>query len=133
MLGVTTYQEALRALGRLVGQATELQLVEHVDPASVELVVVDGRRSMSASDLEQIVVTSLAHRGEGLPAGETADLLRSVGRALDELQASRVGLVLSAQQLNVTFCDPRGRSHELGYGGDELVALRRSAVARRNG
>src|SRR5262249_8138933 len=79
------------------------------------------------------VVSSLAKRGEHHGAGETADVLRAVGLALDELHAMGVCLALAPDRLSVHFADRHGRAHELTYAGDELEALRRAAIGRRNG
>ncbi len=133
MLGLTSYQEALRALGRLADQATELRIVEHAESASLELASPRGSRRIGAVELEEIVVLSLAQRGDHRAAGEIADVLRSVGQALDQLHAREVCLVLSPERLSVRFSDQHDRSHELTYAGEELEALRRAAAARRNG
>jgi CheY-like chemotaxis protein len=134
MLGLASYQEALRALGRLTDQASELRIVEDSQARCLEIATPGWNRRLGGPELEEVVVTSVARRGEHRPAGDSSDVLRSVGRALDELQASDVCLVLSPDHLNVRFwSDHRARSHELTYDGDELDALRRSAAARRNG
>jgi CheY-like chemotaxis protein len=133
MLGLTSYQEALRAVGRLAGSAPDVQIVESPEGGWLELTTRGDTRRIGAAELEDIVVTSLAHRGEHRGAGQTADLLRSVGLALDELHALGVCLMLAPERLSVRFCDRYARSHELTYAGDELDALRRSAAARRNG
>src|SRR5690242_5714406 len=133
MLGLTSYQEALRALGRLACDATEVQLTENPAGGWLELTTHGSTRRVGAAELEEIVVTSVALRGEHRDAGETADVLRAVGLALDELHALGVCLVLGPERLNVRFSDPHGRPRELTYVGDELDALRRAAAARRNG
>jgi PleD family two-component response regulator len=79
------------------------------------------------------VVASVAQRGDHRGAGETADVLRAVGLALDELRAMDVCLALAPERLTVRFADAHARAHELTYAGDELEALRRAAAARRNG
>jgi CheY-like chemotaxis protein len=133
MLGLTSYQEALRAVGRLAGGASDVGIVEHPEAGSVELMLGGATRQIEAAELENIVVSSLAQRGEHHGAGETADVLRAVGLALDELHALGVCLALAPDRLSVEFRDGHGRMHELTYAGDELHALRRAAVARRNG
>ncbi|MBV9133999.1 MAG: hypothetical protein JO318_14950 [Chloroflexi bacterium] len=133
MLGLTSYQEALRAVGRLAGNAPDVQIVEHAEGGWLELATPASTRRIGAAELEEIVVASLAQRGEHRGAGETADLLRAVGLALDELHALSVCLMLGPERLSVRFSDRYARSHELTYAGDELEALRRAAVARRNG
>jgi CheY-like chemotaxis protein len=133
MLGLTSYQESLRALGRLAGSAIELRVNEYPERGCVELTARGSTRQIDAAELEEVVVTSLAHRGEHRAAGETADLLRSVGLALDELHALGICLVLEHERLSVRFADRYGRSHELTYANDELEALRRAAANRRNG
>jgi CheY-like chemotaxis protein len=133
VLGLTSYQEALRAVGRLSDRAPELRIVEHVEQGCLELTTPAGTRRIEATELEDIVVSSVALRGEHRAAGETADLLRSVGLALDELHALGVCLDLEPHRLTLRFSDRQGREHELGYAGEELEALRQSAVARRNG
>jgi CheY-like chemotaxis protein len=133
MLGITSYQEALRALGRLVEQSSDVTIAEHAESGWLELSTAHGTRQVDAAELEEIIVASLALRGQGSIAGETADVLRAVGQALDQLHALDLGLVMNSQRLSVRFSDEHARSHELSYAGEELDALRRAAVARRNG
>jgi CheY-like chemotaxis protein len=133
MLGQTSYQEALRAIGRLAGSTPDLGVVEHPESGSVEVITSNGVRCFSAEGLEELVVASLARRGEHRAAGDVSDVLRSVGLALDELHALHVRLTLSSERLQVRFADRRGAAHELSYADDELDALRRAAAARRNG
>lgn len=133
MLGLTSYQEALRAIGRLAGRASDVQIVENVEAGWLEFSTPAGTRRIGAAQLEEIVVTSVAQRGGRRGAGEAADVLRAVGLALDELHALGITLTLAPQRLNVRFSDRYGRSRELTYIGEELAALRRAAAARRNG
>ncbi len=133
MLGLTTYQEALRALGRVADGAAELRITEYPDQGSLELATPEGTRRVGAAELEDIVLMSLAKRGEHRPAGDVSDVLRSVGLALDELRALDVKLALASDRLEVEFDDAQGRAHTVSYVGEELEALRRSAAARRNG
>ncbi len=133
MLGLTSYQEALRAVGRLAGNAPEVRIVESAEGGWLELTTQGSTRRIGASELEDVVVASLAQRGEHRGAGETADLLRAVGLALDELHAMGVCLMLGPERLEVRFSDSHARSRELTYAGEELEALRRAAAARRNG
>jgi CheY-like chemotaxis protein len=133
MLGLTSYQEALRAVGRLAGTAPVVGIVEHPEDGWLELALGGSTRRIEAAELEGIVVNSLAQRGEHLGAGDTADVLRAVGLALDELHALGVCLTLAPDRLSVEFADRYGRSHELTYAGEELNALRRAAAARRHG
>ena len=134
MLGVTSYQEALRALGRLVGASTEICMIEHSEDGCLDLEMFSGSRRIDTVELEDIVVASLTHRGEHRPSGSpNSDVLRSVGLALDELHARDIRLAVNAERLEARFADPGGGSHTLSYVGDELEALRRAAVGRRNG
>lgn len=133
MLGLTSYQEALRALGSLLGTERPLCLLEQVDRAAVEIVTDAARRDISAPELEELVLTDAARRGDQRPAGTVSDLLRAVGRALDELNAIDVTLQLALDTLTVRFRDQHQADHELTYAGDELEALTRAAAARRNG
>jgi CheY-like chemotaxis protein len=133
VLGLTSYQEALRALGSLLEAFDRVRIAEHPAEASVEISTPQGKRGLGAAELEDLVLTSHARRGGHLAAGSTSDLLRAVGRALDELHASDVCLQLATDTLAVTFRDEHAASHELTYAGEELEALRRAAVARRNG
>jgi CheY-like chemotaxis protein len=133
MLGLTSYQEALRAIGRLAARSTEVRIVEQPESGWLELTARGNTRRIDAAELEDIVVTSVAQRGEHRDAGDTADVLRAVGLALDELHALGVCLALGQERLSVRFADRYGRSHELTYAGDELEALRRAAANRRNG
>jgi CheY-like chemotaxis protein len=133
VLGLTSYQEALRAVGRLAANAPEVQIVENAEGGWLELTSRGSTRRIGAAELEDIVVSSLAQRGEHRAAGETADLLRAVGLALDELHALGVCVMLRPDRLDVRFSDSHARSRELTYEGDELDALRRAAAARRNG
>jgi CheY-like chemotaxis protein len=135
MLGLTSYQEALRALGRLVGSAsTELRLIEDGASRTVRMTVSEWSRELTDADIEEVIVMSMARRGERRPAGEVSDVLRSVGLALDELRARDVSLTLGPDRLHISFSSAEGTgAHELAYVGDELDALRRSAADRRNG
>jgi CheY-like chemotaxis protein len=129
MLGLASYQDALRALGRRFEAAAEVQIVERADLACVEITTSQGSHRLGPPDLEEVVIASHAHRGEQRAAGPVSDLLRSVGLALDDLHARDISLELKPDALTVRFSDGR----ELTYAGEELDALRRSAAARRNG
>jgi CheY-like chemotaxis protein len=129
MLGLTSYQDSLRVLGRVIEPATYVRIVERAETACVEVVTSQGAHEFRPADIENSLVSSHAHRGEQRPAGALSDLLRSVGLALDDLHARDVCLELNADRLSVRFSE----HHELSYAGDELEALRRSAAARRNG
>lgn len=129
MLGLTSYQDALRVLGRLFETEAALQIVERASFACVDVLTRQGSHQLGRTDLEEAVVASHARRGEQRPAGPLSDLLRSVGLALDELHARDIRLELSPDRLSVRFSDDR----ELRYVGEELEALRRSSAARRNG
>ncbi|HEY0583764.1 MAG TPA: hypothetical protein VGE94_16400 [Chloroflexota bacterium] len=133
MLGLTSYQEALRALGSVLESFDQLRIAEHPTEASVEITTPRSNRHLGAAQLEELVLTSHARRGDRRAAGSLSDLLRAVGRALDELHASDVCLQLATDTLTVTFRDEHASAHELTYAGEELEALRRAAVARRNG
>jgi CheY-like chemotaxis protein len=128
MLGLASYQEALRAIGRLCAAATRVRIAEQADRVCIEIGP-DAPRSLSKDNLEEILLASHAHRGEHRPAGPLADILRSVGAALDQLKASNICLELSEHTLSVRYSGNR----ELTYAGEELEALRRTAAARRNG
>jgi CheY-like chemotaxis protein len=131
VLGVTSYQEALRALGSR--DAADFRLVEEPAHARVQLTVNGTAKSISATELQEIVTTSRARRGAPTSAWPAADVLRSVGLALDELDALQLQLVLCADSLDVAFQTADGRGHELSYAGEELDALRQAAAARRKG
>jgi CheY-like chemotaxis protein len=134
MLGLTSYQEALRALGFVLEPAEEVRIVEHPDRACVSVSTRDGEHEVAAGDLENIVLSSHARRGgTHRAAGRLSDVLRSVGLALDELHANAVSLELGAASLNVRFRNRHGSAHELNYADEELEALQRAASARRNG
>src|SRR5207253_1059442 len=126
MLGLTSYQEALRALGRMCEPATQVRIVEQADLVCVEIGT-DAPRSLSRENLEEILLASHARRGEHRAAGPLSDILRAVGAALDQLHARGICLELSQQSLRVRFSDER----ELSYAGEELEALRHTAAARR--
>jgi PleD family two-component response regulator len=49
------------------------------------------------------------------------------------VHALHVSVAVSPDGLQVEYTDPSGRARELSYAADELDALRRSAVGRRNG
>jgi CheY-like chemotaxis protein len=135
VLGLTSYQEALRALGRAAATSRSVSIVEHAEAGYVEFRAAETHacRQISSHELEQIIVNSLSHRGEHRAAGDSADVLRAVGRALDQLGALDVSVHLSRDRLSVQFADPRGAARELSYVGEELEELRRAAAARRNG
>ncbi len=133
MLGLTSYQEALRGLGRILHEPGDLRIDEHAADGWVEVTTPARTLHVDAAQLEDIVVGSLAQRGEHRAAGDTSDVLRAVGLALDEVHALGVRIALSSRGLNVDYTDRSGRPHELTYAADELDALRRSAAARRNG
>lgn len=133
MLGLTSYQEALRALGRVLEQPTIVSVIEHAEAGYIEVNTTAGTREIRPAELEDIVSASLAQRGEGRPAGDASDILRALGQALDQLHALDVRVDLRPWGLRVKFSDARGNERELTYDGDELKALRQAAVARRNG
>jgi PleD family two-component response regulator len=133
MLGLTSYQEALRGVGRIVGHVAELRIVEHASEGWLEVATPARTLEIDAAQLEDIVMASVAQRGEHRAAGETSDLLRAIGLALDEVHALGVQIVLSRDGLTVHYADRDARQRELMYGADELDNLRRSAAARRNG
>ncbi len=128
---MTSYQEALRALGGLC--VRDLRLAEQHELGVIQLSV-DGRPSrISATQLQTLIEVSRSRRGGPSTAGDAADVLRSIGLALDELSARDVELVLCADSLDVAFVTQAGHSHELSYAGEELEALRQAAAARRKG
>jgi CheY-like chemotaxis protein len=134
MLGLTSYQEALRALGPLLEPATTVRIVEHAAGECVLVTTPRGAREVGIAELEDIVVGSHGRRGGMYRAtGVLSDVLRSVGLALDELHARDVRLDVTADKLTIRFGDSHDQPHELVYAGDELEALRRVAAARRNG
>lgn len=135
MLGITTYQEALRALGALTddGEGAHVRIREHAARALVELASGDHTLLIGAAELEQIVLASRARRGEHTPASAVSDVLRSVGLALDESAALQVTVDLSGEGLDVAFTDTNGRPGMLTYAANELDDLRRAAAARRKG
>jgi CheY-like chemotaxis protein len=133
MLGVTSYQEALRAIARMVGPATMVRIAERATVGVVDVSTGAESKHISSGELEDVVVASLLKRGEHRPVGETSDILRAVGLALDELHAGDVCVELGPGALTVQYVDPSGQPRELGYAGEELEGLRRSAAARRNG
>jgi CheY-like chemotaxis protein len=140
MLGVTSYQEALRALGGILesaGGGTDVQLIEVPERAVVHLRQGTDEQAIGAGELQQIVLASRARRGQGpsttQPTNQTADLLRAVGFALDDLHALGVDLHLRADALEVRFRDRNLRPRELAYAADEIAALRQAAAHRRKG
>jgi CheY-like chemotaxis protein len=140
MLGVTSYQEALRALGSLLDDqreqdgTPELVLTETPEQALLTVCFEGSERRVSAARLEQIVLASRARRGTtGARPGQLSDLLRSIGFALDEVDAVALELDLRATTLRLRFRGRDPHTSELLYAGDELEALRGAAVARRNG
>jgi CheY-like chemotaxis protein len=134
MLGLTSYQEALRALGYMLEPARQVRIVEQSDKGYVAVTGEHGHRELYAADIENLVVTSHARRGSiHQPTGSLSDVLRSVGLALDELHAVDVCLDLRSDMLTVQFHDQHARTHNLVYAGEELEALQRAAAARRNG
>lgn len=147
MLGVTTYEEALRALGgdieRERGSAgdedaalpSRVLVAEDPRRAAVTVALEQSARTLTAADLMQALLASRARRGEGAAAGPVSDLLRAVGYALDDLSAYEVRIDLRPHGLVVNFCTPStgGVQHELSYAADEMAALRQSAANRRKG
>jgi CheY-like chemotaxis protein len=140
MLGVTSYQEALRALGGMMdvaGGGPEVDLLEQPEQAVLRLRQGRDEQEVSAGELQQIVLASRARRGQGPPtvppAAGLADLLRAVGFALDDLHALGVELHLRHDSLDVRFRDRNLRPRELSYAADEMAALRQAAAQRRKG
>jgi CheY-like chemotaxis protein len=139
MLGVTTYQEALRALGALMDatatsesvEVPDLRIVELPERACLEIRLQATTRCLGAGALRDVVLASRARRGAAAAAGPVSDILRSVGLALDELAATSVDVELRAGALHVQFMAEDQR--HLHYDRDEVEALRRAAVARRKG
>jgi len=132
MLGVTSYQEALRTLGRLADQAGMLSIREHAEYGFAEIDTGDAAFEIDAAELEEIVTGSVAQRGRHQAAGSASDTLRAIGQMLDELHAVDLCLDLDSRRLCLRFSDERAAVHELTYAGDELLALQRAAAARRN-
>src|SRR5919197_3026695 len=118
MLGLTSYQEALRALGRLLEPATTLRIREQRDVACVEVASNRAAYQFGPTELEEVLLASQAHRGDHRAAGPLSDVLRSVGHALDELHARDVCLELNQERLTLRFSEGR----ELTYAGEELDA-----------
>lgn len=161
MLGVTSYQEALRAIGGMLdrerpsadltsvetaGDAADNEPVEALpellvlveDPAqgTLSLVLEGEKRRLSPSQLLDVVLASRALRGATSGgAGPLSDLLRAVGYALDELRAVAVSVEVHADAISIRFSEREvgARKHELTYAGEELEALRQSAANRRKG
>jgi CheY-like chemotaxis protein len=133
MLGVTSYQEALRTLGRLADQAGRLSIREHAEWGFVEVSTPDAACELDALELEAIVIASVAQRGWHQNAGVASDTLRAVGETLDHVHALDLCLDLQPTGLCLRFADEHGARHELTYPADDLPALQREAAARRNG
>src|SRR5438105_989926 len=135
MLGVTSYQEALRALGAELESTPDgpLRIVELPGHACLVIEHPGATEEISAARLEQIALRSHARRGAHTVSGYLSDVLRSVGLALDELSALQVDVHLRRDSLRVTYCGRDHQTRELTYHGDELEALRQAAAARRHG
>jgi CheY-like chemotaxis protein len=140
VLGVTSYQEALRALGGMLeaaGGGSELALVELPELAVLRVRRGGEEQEIGAGELQQIVLASRARRGQAVDQQQQtsplADLLRAVGFALDDLHALGVELELRDDALSVRFRDRNLRPRELTYAADEVAALRQSAALRRKG
>jgi hypothetical protein len=140
MLGVTSYQEALRTLGAMLEGSAEVAVQEIPESAVVCVRRGHERQELGADELRRIVLASRARRGQiaaqperQQPPGPLADLLRAVGFALDDLHAVRIELEVGADALVVRFRDRNLRPRELAYAADEIVALREAAALRRNG
>ncbi len=131
MLGVTTYQEALRALGACA--ATDFRLREQPVAACVDLSLDGATRSVNATELIELIEASRARRGGASSTWPLSDLLRSVGLVLDELDGLDLDLVMCADSLDVAFKTHDGNQHVLSYAGEELASLRQAAQARRTG
>ncbi|HEY3062620.1 MAG TPA: hypothetical protein VGL99_26920 [Chloroflexota bacterium] len=131
VLGVTSYQEALRALGACA--ATDFRLREQPAEACISLSLDGATRGLSASELIELIESSRARRGAASSAWPLSDLLRSVGLVLDELEGLDLDLVMCADSLDVAFRTHDGYQHVLSYAGEELVSLRQAAQARRKG
>jgi CheY-like chemotaxis protein len=117
----------------VLDQPSVVSIIEHAEGGYVEVNTTAGTREIRAAELEEIVSASLAQRGEGIAAGDAADVLRALGQALDQLHALDVRVDLRPWGLRVKYADARGHQRELSYDGDELRALRDAAAARRNG
>jgi CheY-like chemotaxis protein len=137
VLGITTYQEALRALGSMLEGGTRVDLKEAPEQACVHLTTESVQREIGAAELQEIVLASRARRGTPQapqqPTSPTADLLRAVGFALDELYALGVDLELRPDALAVRFRDRNLRPRELTYIAEEMEDLRQAAAQRRKG
>jgi|SRR5215207_6728881 len=133
MLGLTSYQETLRALGAMLEPASRVSIVEQPGSACIQVRTPRANYNVGSAELQEMVLRSHARRGERTPASPLADILRSVGRALDELHALDICLELTSERLSVGFLDQHRRPHELRYADEELEALRKTAAARRNG
>jgi CheY-like chemotaxis protein len=155
LLGITTHQEALRALGGLLdreraitfnGEGPQgaplpgsLRIAEQPESAIVGVQMDGVRREIGIAELKELVTGSRAQRGSEAASqgGPLSDLLRAVGYALDELNAVAIALDITPNTLRTRFkiSEPeRGFvERELTYANDELASLRRAAAARRKG
>lgn len=152
MLGLASYQEALRSLGLWIqswsgesGSATAsetLSLEEDVLAAQILVTAGEQQRTLNAGQLEQILFASRGRRGmEASTPSLLSDLLRAVGFALDELRAAQVRIDMPPDRVTVRFrrhasgpVSPAcGEAEEVTYADDDLEALRAVAAARRKG
>lgn len=159
MLGVTSYREALRMLGGFVEQQENVVVPPTDGPGSVEdaqileglprslaieeqpeearvVVQVNGEEHiLDLPALEALVLEGPSHRGKMTRRdGLLTDVLRAVGQAFDEMQASGVRISLSPAGVEAVLgYSAHGHDQHLTYTADDLIALERAAASRRRG
>ncbi len=146
MLGLTTYQESLRTIGKLLapswrsaptrGEPAAAWAVTEDVARRVVVVSSDGiERTLSSEELTFSLLSSRAQRGTGGDPAWFSDVLRTVGGGLDALDARSVYLEVHPETV-VIRCALGDDPHtpiEIAYADEDLEELRTAATAQRAG
>ncbi|MBI2755913.1 MAG: response regulator transcription factor [Chloroflexi bacterium] len=156
---MTSYRDALRALGSILdveharvvalrpfpgasGSASplpaHLSVLEDKQQGFVAVRLGGFEMELSARRVEELVLESRALRGAAAAVqtgSPVADMLRSVGAALDELHAGCIAVNLRPDGLEVTYSVDAGCAdqHRLAYAREELPVLCQTTAAQRRG
>ncbi len=145
MLGLTTYQESLRTIGKLLapawaghtgGDAAAVWAVAEDCERGAVVVSSDGlSRTLTAEELTFDLLSSRAQRGTGGEPRWFSDVLRTIGAGLDSLGARSLYLEVHPEMvgLRCALADDPQTPIEIAYADDDLEALRAAAAAQRAG
>jgi hypothetical protein len=139
MIPVGEYSDTLRGLGRLLEQVGALQITIADRPYYLEVAWSDGngthvQRYYQQHEVWALRTTALMYRGleEGAHRFGAAELLRTLGRALDQLGAKLVTIQETDEGFSVTGTID-GLESKIVHSYDELVAQAQEYHRQRGG